>query len=69
LVRERGLRIEVQIRDDGRGFDAAARTNGYGLTGIRERVELAGGRLRIDSGPQGTRVAATMPARYVARRG
>jgi signal transduction histidine kinase len=67
VVRERGLRIEVQIRDDGRGFDAAARTTGYGLTGIRERVELAGGRLRIDSGPQGTRVAATMPARYVAR--
>jgi signal transduction histidine kinase len=68
VVRERGLRIEVHIRDDGRGFDAAARTTGYGLTGIRERVELAGGHLRIDSGPHGTRVGATMPARYVARR-
>jgi signal transduction histidine kinase len=67
VVKERGTRIEVQVRDDGRGFDVSARTTGYGLTGIRERVELAGGSLRIVSGPQGTLVAAAMPARYVAR--
>jgi signal transduction histidine kinase len=68
-MREGSGRLEVEVRDDGKGFAVGSKTSGYGLVGIRERVELAGGRVRIESGPSGTRVAATLPARYVERRG
>ncbi len=55
-VREDG-RTVVRVDDDGCGFDAAARHDGHGLTGMRERAALAGGRVRIVSSPgAGTRV-------------
>jgi signal transduction histidine kinase len=40
--------IELTARDDGRG---GALKPGHGLTGMRERVEQAGGRLEIDTAP------------------
>jgi signal transduction histidine kinase len=55
-------RLAVLVSDDGRGFDPAAETGGFGLAGMRERVELAGGELRIESMPgRGTRVMASVP--------
>lgn len=51
----------VSVRDDGHGFDASSRTAGFGLAGMRERVGLAGGRLVIDSGEEGTCVQARLP--------
>jgi signal transduction histidine kinase len=56
--------VHVTVRDDGCGFDPAAeRSSGLGLIGMRERVELAGGRLDIDSRPAGpTVVRALVPA-------
>jgi signal transduction histidine kinase len=63
-VGEHGGCVDVAVADDGRGFDpAAADSGGFGLTGMRERVELAGGELDIDSGPQGTIVRARLPVR------
>jgi signal transduction histidine kinase len=54
--------VEITVRDDGRGFDPATANGGFGLTGMRERVELAGGELRIDAAPgRGTTVSATIP--------
>jgi signal transduction histidine kinase len=59
--------IQIDIEDDGRGFDveAAARREGrrpWGLLGIRERAEILGGSARIDSAPgQGTRVQVRVP--------
>lgn len=47
--------LELVVRDDGKGFviaDArkrAARGESYGLLGMKERVELVGGALEIDS--------------------
>ena len=56
--------VDVAVSDDGRGFDAAnANSGGFGLTGMRERVELAGGELDIDSSPSGTTVKARLPVR------
>ncbi len=56
--------VEVTVSDDGRGFDPAAANGGFGLIGMRERVELAGGELRIDAAPgRGTTVLATIPLR------
>jgi signal transduction histidine kinase len=53
--------VEVLVEDDGHGFDPALPTSGLGLVGMRERVELTGGRLEISSRP-GTRVSARLPA-------
>jgi two-component system sensor histidine kinase UhpB len=56
-VEREGNGTLVRIADDGDGFDAAARHDGHGLTGMRERAALAGGRVRIVSSPgAGTRV-------------
>jgi signal transduction histidine kinase len=59
VARENGT-VAVVVEDDGDGFDTAATTGGLGLVGMRERVELTGGRLEIRSRP-GTRVSARLP--------
>ncbi len=55
-------RLTVLISDDGRGFDPTAERSGFGLAGMRERVELTGGELQIESKPSsGTKVMASLP--------
>ena len=54
--------IGVSVRDDGGGFDAKARFEGFGLAGMRERVAMLGGDLGITSSAQGTTVAARIPS-------
>jgi signal transduction histidine kinase len=54
--------VHLEIRDDGAGFDPAAETDGFGLLGMRERVELLEGTLQLDSTPgRGTTVRASFP--------
>ncbi len=61
-IQGREDRLDVLISDDGQGFDPVGRYSGFGLTGMRERVELAGGELQIESGSgAGTRVMASVP--------
>jgi signal transduction histidine kinase len=56
--------IRVLIEDRGRGFESGAATDGFGLLGMRERVALDGGSLRVRSAPgDGTTVTAVLPAR------
>jgi NarL family two-component system sensor histidine kinase YdfH len=44
--------IELEIRDDGAGFDPTApRPGHYGLSGIAERIRLLGGEFEIRSSP------------------
>jgi two-component system sensor histidine kinase UhpB len=53
----------LTVTDDGRGMDASARTAGFGLSGMRERVEMAGGTFLLESAPgRGTSFSATLPA-------
>jgi two-component system, NarL family, sensor histidine kinase DevS len=60
---EHGQTVRVSVRDDGTGFDPAAATDGFGLVGMHERVELLGGELTIESAPgSGTTIAASLPA-------
>jgi signal transduction histidine kinase len=55
--------VVVTIRDDGSGFDTSQAGGGFGLVGMRERVELVDGQLVIDSTPgRGTVVRANIPA-------
>jgi signal transduction histidine kinase len=62
-----GQRVELEIADDGRGFDVAVRLSeagGLGLGTMRDRVTELGGLLTIDSAPgEGTRVRACFPLR------
>jgi signal transduction histidine kinase len=55
--------VAAVIEDDGSGFDPrAARTDGVGLLGMRERLALIDGRLEIESRPgAGTTVVALVP--------
>jgi signal transduction histidine kinase len=51
--------LHVQVRDDGIG---GADPNGHGLVGLGDRATALGGRLQIESAPDGgTLVAATLP--------
>ncbi|MFC7625862.1 sensor histidine kinase [Microlunatus sp. GCM10028923] len=61
LTSDEGGRTLV-IADDGVGFDPAEPSRGYGLCGIRGRVEQAGGRLTLDSRPGGgTTITVRLP--------
>lgn len=54
----------VEVSDDGVGFETgqAAVPRGFGLAGMRTRVEDAGGELSVDSVPgHGTRVRVSLP--------
>jgi signal transduction histidine kinase len=56
--------ISIVVSDEGQGFEPSEPRSGFGLLGMRERVQLAGGNLQIDARPgRGTRVTATLPAR------
>jgi signal transduction histidine kinase len=54
--------LRIHVADDGRGFDPGSPTGGFGLVGMRERIDLAGGRLAIERGDPGTRVDVVLPA-------
>jgi signal transduction histidine kinase len=49
-------RVWLTVADDGMGFDPATPSEGFGLRGMRNRVEQVGGTLTVDSGPTGTTV-------------
>ena len=67
---EEGDEIVLRVEDDGVGFDADHISSspqgpgGMGLIGMRERLDLLGGSLEIDSSPgTGTRLTARTPVR------
>jgi signal transduction histidine kinase len=54
--------LHLSVRDDGKGFDPSAVTDGFGLLGMRERIELLDGELEITSAEgEGTVVRAKLP--------
>jgi signal transduction histidine kinase len=65
--------VRLQIRDDGIGFDpgkarALVSEGHFGLVNMRERVEMVGGKLLVDSSPgNGTTIAVEMARRIAAR--
>lgn len=59
--------IEVEVRDDGSGFDPAAMPRAglprFGLAIMRERAESIGGSMKLDTSPgAGTRVRVALPS-------
>jgi len=56
--------VTAVIEDDGLGFSPGTETEGLGLLGMRERLTLIGGALKIESGSRkGTTIVAEVPAR------
>lgn len=56
--------VELEIADDGRGFDPGARVDGVGLATMRERVTGLGGELRFATVPgEGASVLVRLPVR------
>ena len=68
IERLRGI-VRMEIRDDGKSFDVqrvlhARRIRRLGLLGMRERVEMVGGKFAVESIPgKGTTVRAQIPFR------
>jgi PAS domain S-box-containing protein len=70
-LQQRGAAVELAVRDDGVGFDpgeARRRTAAgasFGLLGMRERVELLGGKFAADSQPgHGSSIRARFPVAH-----
>jgi signal transduction histidine kinase len=63
--------VELRVSDDGHGFEAGAsptpttEPGHIGLASMRERAELIGGRLTIETGERGTKVLVRAPLRTV----
>jgi signal transduction histidine kinase len=53
----------VSVIDDGKGFDPdAPRRRGFGLTSMRERAEMRGATVTVESEPgRGTKVEVILP--------
>ena len=67
-IKRRGPYIQITVADNGIGFNvravetAMSRAGGFGLFSIRERLELIGGRLKIQSRPgRGSRLTLIVP--------
>jgi signal transduction histidine kinase len=62
MVKQGTNRLEIVVADEGRGFDPANRSAGFGLLMVQERAELMGARLTIDAHlGQGARIRLDVP--------
>jgi signal transduction histidine kinase len=67
-LRTVGDEVELRVSDDGHGFEGADPESStdpghIGLASMRERAELIGGRLEIETGERGTKVVLRAPRR------
>jgi len=60
-IEKHGSWVRLSILDDGKGIDSAIARGGIGLDGLNERLELMGGRLRVESKAGSTRLVAEIP--------
>lgn len=63
-LEQKAKQVGLTLEDDGQGFSPDAKTDGIGLTNLRERVELIGGDFTVESTfQQGTRIKVALPYR------
>lgn len=59
---ERDGTLVLTVEDDGQGFDPDAKSEGAGITGMRERAALVNGTIRFDSeAGMGTQIVVEIP--------
>jgi signal transduction histidine kinase len=71
VVQLDGSELCLEVRDNGRGFDPSEARRfvdeqHFGVTTMRERVEIAGGTWALESGADGTVIRARIPAAPIA---
>jgi two-component system, NarL family, sensor histidine kinase UhpB len=58
-----GNELRLSVADNGCGMDLSSRRSRFGLSGMRERVEMSGGTFELASAPgQGLRFSVRLPA-------
>ena len=63
-----GESLRISVVDNGRGFAPQQSTSGFGLLSMRQRAELIGATIRVDSAAHdGTRVSLALPLGSAAR--
>lgn len=62
-IKEEDMNINILIEDDGLGFDEKQlKTASHGISGMRHRAQMFGGKLQVTSAPgQGTLIKAYIP--------
>jgi signal transduction histidine kinase/ABC-type uncharacterized transport system substrate-binding protein len=69
-LRMTGGRLEISVRDEGRGFSLSdlGQNGGIGIRSMEQRTRLLGGKFEIHSGPgKGTTLEAWVPFKPIAR--
>lgn len=62
IVKRTDGKISIELEDDGKGFEADAMSDGYGVAGMRERVQGLGGSFEMVSLiGLGTRISVQLP--------
>ena len=63
-IEERDGQVSIRVEDDGNGFDMTSVKRGFGLTGMSERVEMAGGEISFEGRDGGgTLIRVSLPVR------
>jgi signal transduction histidine kinase len=61
-IEQRDGRLVFSVTDDGRGLDPERARSGSGMQNMRDRIEVLGGELQVESAPgAGTRVTGSIP--------
>ena len=58
--------VELEIADDGGGFDPEKRVEGFGLLGMHERAALVGGEIQVETSAAGTTLRGSFPRTVAA---
>ncbi len=61
VVERTGAAARISVSDDGRGIESPGNGEGTGLSGVRERLELMGGSLTVQSRAGRTTIMAEIP--------
>lgn len=59
-ARMSGRLLEIQLKDDGKGFDASIEKSGRGLNNMRVRAERIKGNLKVTSNTEGTTITLSI---------
>jgi signal transduction histidine kinase len=61
-IEQRDGHLVFSVADDGRGLDPERAHTGSGMQNMRDRIEVLGGDLEVESSPgAGTRVTGSIP--------